>query len=135
MRSALQTSDGSSSSCASKVSMTRILEFIDPTDLPEEARETLELIGSSLVRGRTTREISERTGRSEDWVTGRVARLRVQLLDAAIAGARRTEQQAVAELEQLRSQIAGAGGAATRSLRTESPGGICPTGAPVAGSR
>jgi predicted MarR family transcription regulator len=74
----------SSRPSATPVSMTEILNWIDPTALPRKVRTALQEIGPFLARGLTYREIGTEVGRSEDWVAARVAEIREALVAEAL---------------------------------------------------
>ncbi|WP_114797288.1 hypothetical protein [Gaiella occulta] len=113
--------------------MTRILAYIDPTRLPAEVTEILEQIGPYLAAGLSSREIGQRFGRSDDWASTRIAKVRRALLDEAVRSGREMEAGLLERIEELRGEIArGAAGATTRKRQTAPPDGTTPTDAPAA---
>lgn len=83
-------------------SVTAILELIDPATLPAPVREDLQTLGPFLASGLTYRQIAERTGRSEDWVSTRVGRIRRALIDKALERADEIDGRLRRHLEELR---------------------------------
>jgi hypothetical protein len=69
-----------------RVSMTEILDWIDPTALPPGVQTALTEIGPLLVNGLTYREIANRLtpARSEDYVAAKVKLIRQALGEEAL---------------------------------------------------
>lgn len=104
-RNASSTSDPPSQRPAS---LTAILDWIDPTSLPPEVRETLTLIGPYLASGLTYRQIGERLSptRSEDWVSTRVAAVKAALVAQALSRADELEPRLRERILALRGSTA-----------------------------
>lgn len=85
-------------------SATEILELLDPSGLPAEARETLQAIGSFLAAGWSFRRIAEETGWPEELVSRRVRELRVALLRQAQTHLAAAPPRLRMRLEQLLSE-------------------------------
>jgi hypothetical protein len=82
--------------------MTELLEWIDVSLLPPRTRLVLEAVGPSLTSGLNHAETGRRLGRSEDWVTERVAELRKALAANALeAGGDELPAKLKARLEAL----------------------------------
>lgn len=79
-------------------SLTVILEWIDWMSLPSETRP----IASMLADGWTQKEIAMRLGRSEDQVAGLVEKLRVAMVEQALAKADALSVEVRALLEERR---------------------------------
>jgi len=106
VRNESSTADGSSRAPATPGSMTRILEFIDPTLLPPRAQSILRVLGPFLADGLNQQEIATRCGRSTDWVKARLHELRMALVEAALVRADEMERDLREHLEALRSSTA-----------------------------
>ena len=87
------------------VSVTGLLEVIDPARLTEETKDSLQLIGPFLALGLTYREISERTGRSEDWVAARVLQARREIVGLAAEHAAELERGLRQRVDRLREEL------------------------------
>lgn len=88
-------------------SMTAILEYVDPTMLPQETREILEQIGPFLADGLSAREIGQRFGRSEDWAATRILKVKRALILEAARNAAEMEAGLRARVEQLAAELDG----------------------------
>jgi len=86
---------------STSVSLTEILDWIDPTALPERIQDELEEVGPLLAHGLTYREIAERIGGSEDYVAAAVHRIRAALVDEALTRADEMSEALRARLEEL----------------------------------
>ncbi len=105
MNAGSSTSGGSSRPAATPVSMTQILEWIDPSELPPRVQETLRELGPSLASGLTLKEIAEQNGRQKDWASARVAEARAALIEAALERAPEMDTRLRAHLEELRRSV------------------------------
>jgi hypothetical protein len=67
-----------------RASIVEILDYIDPTALPPEIQQTIQVIGPLLVSGLTMTEIASRLGRKKDWTRDRLRDIRRALLAQAV---------------------------------------------------
>lgn len=65
--------------------MTEMIEWIEASQLPPRTLILLEEFGPYLTAGLTLGEIGRKTGRSEDWVSSRIATLREDLARHVLA--------------------------------------------------
>lgn len=86
-------------------SLTAILEYVDPSMLPEEAKQILSQIGPFLADGLSAREIGQRFGRSEDWAATRILKVKRALILEAARNAGEMEQALRARVEQLAEEL------------------------------
>jgi hypothetical protein len=88
--------------------MTEILDWIDPSALPERVRASLGLLGPWLALGLTYREIGERVGYSEDYVANHVRAIRFALVAEALTRADDMSEALRERLEKLHREHAAA---------------------------
>ena len=86
-------------------SLTAILEYVDPSMLPEEAKQILSQIGPFLADGLSAREIGQRFGRSEDWAASRILKVKRALILEAARNAGEMEAALRARVEQLAAEL------------------------------
>lgn len=106
MNDVCSTADASTPPRATQASMTRILEFIDPSSLSPEVQQAIREIGPSLVSGLNLTEAAEARGRRKDWARDRVALIRSALIEAALERADEMEAELREHLERLRGSTA-----------------------------
>lgn len=108
MRNESQTSDTPKQPPAITArSLTAILEYVDPSMLPEEAKQILSQIGPFLADGLSAREIGQRFGRSEDWAATRILKVKRALILEAARNAGEMEEALRVRVEQLAADLGG----------------------------
>ena len=103
MSEEFSTAAFSTRSSGTQASMTRILDFIDPTTLSPEVQAAIRELGPSLVSGLNLTEAAEAKGRRKDWARDRVQLIRMGLIEAALLRADEMEAGLREHLESLRS--------------------------------
>lgn len=65
------------------MSITELLDFIDPDAVPVHIQQLLREFGPALARDETLLSIAERNGRSKEWAASCVTEIRRAFLDQA----------------------------------------------------
>jgi hypothetical protein len=68
---------------ADGVSLTELLDWIDPDGLPPEVQAAIREVGPALAEGLTVTEAAARAGRRKDWARDRRNAIRAAILEQA----------------------------------------------------